>query len=85
MVWLSVLLNAALDPWPLVFEYRVQVIVNPFALTIAIVNEMGLPPHTNSFHQRPRSLVEVVKKSWDRLPACHFPRISDRLEAYPTQ
>jgi len=28
---------------------------------------------------------EVVKKSWDRLPACHFPRISDRLEAYPTQ
>jgi hypothetical protein len=29
--------------------------------------------------------VVVVKKSWDRLPACHFPRISDRLEAYPTQ
>jgi putative transposase len=28
---------------------------------------------------------EVVKKSWDRLPACHFTRISDRLEAYPTQ
>jgi|GEM_PF-7082046 hypothetical protein len=28
---------------------------------------------------------EPVKKSWDRLPACHFPRISDRLEAYPTQ
>ncbi len=28
---------------------------------------------------------EVVKKSWDRLPACQFTRISDRLEAYPTQ
>jgi len=29
--------------------------------------------------------IEAVKKSWDRLPACHFSRISDRLEAYPTQ
>jgi hypothetical protein len=28
--------------------------------------------------------VEAVKKSWDRLPACHFPHIFDRLEAYPT-
>jgi hypothetical protein len=27
---------------------------------------------------------EVVKKPWDRLLACHFPHIIDRLEAYPT-
>jgi hypothetical protein len=27
---------------------------------------------------------EAAKKSWDRLPACHFPYVSDRLEAYPT-
>ncbi len=28
---------------------------------------------------------EVVKKSWDRLPACQKYGENDRLEAYPTQ
>ncbi len=25
-----------------------------------------------------------MSKSWDRLPACRFPCVFDRLEAYPT-
>jgi hypothetical protein len=50
------------------------------------------PAETLARHEWGRSIVlwgratgRGCKKSWDRLPACHFPRISDRLEAYPTQ
>lgn len=41
VAWLSLLFNAAITHWPFVFEHRVQVVVNPLALRIAVVNEIN--------------------------------------------